>query len=176
MWWYTEGYGKVEKERKDIKGGVRERDGGAYCFCGKLMWSIWAMWLLQHTPWVTSATPKGNWNCMSPPSFFSLFFFFSGNKRRCMLSILLWDWASKTTACSYMYHSPSSPKTIYREQTHTHTHPLRCGHVVPCFPGHFLWSCCFIVFADPISLPLWCDFSFCCPDQSYSHGSPGKEK
>lgn len=42
--------------------------------------------------------------------------------------------------------------------TYTHTHR-----------GYFLWSCCFIVFADPISLPLRCDFSQCSP----SHGSPG---
>lgn len=66
------------------------------------------------------ATPKGNWNCIVVPhhhnhphfflffSFFS-FFFLLGNKRRSMCSILPRVWANKTTACSYMYRSPSSP-------------------------------------------------------------------
>lgn len=43
--------------------------------------------------------------------------------------------------------------------THTHRHTHR---------GYFLLSCCFIVFADPISLLSRCDFS----QRSYSHGSP----
>lgn len=115
--------------------------------------------------WPNHATPKGSRNCIVPP----LFSFFLGNKRRYMSSILPREWANKTTACSYMYRSPSPPKNIF------HMRPLRGGHVA-CFPGHFLWSCCFIVLTDPISLPLWCDFSFCCPGQSHSYGSPGKEK
>lgn len=123
MWWWTEGLKEVEKEgerRKNIWRRDRERGGvcgGAYCFCGKLMRSIWTMWLLQHTPWVTSATPhpRATGITLWAPLFsaLSFFFFFLGNKRRCMSSILPREWANKTTACSYMYRSPSSPKNIF---------------------------------------------------------------
>lgn len=110
-WWWTEGKEKVERGR-NIKGERR----GAYCFCGKLMRSIWTMWLLQHTPWVTSATPKGNWNCNASPLPFLTFFF--SNKRRCMSSILPREWTNKTTACSYVYRSPSFLLKIYSRNKH----------------------------------------------------------
>ena len=115
MWWWTESLETVEKDgkrRKNIWGG------GSILF----LWQIDAIHLNHVTPAAHSlsdqhcATPKGNWNCIvSPPptSFFYSFLFFLGNKRRCMSSILPREWANKTTACSYMYRSPSSPKNIF---------------------------------------------------------------
>lgn len=88
------------------------------------MRSIWTMWLLQHTPWVTSTTPKGNWNCnVSPPPlpcspFLTFFSFSASNKRRCMSSILPRKWTNKTTACSYVYRALSSPLKIYSGNKH----------------------------------------------------------
>lgn len=151
--------------RKDMSEGV--------LFYSKLMWSIWTMWLLQHTPRVTSTTPHPRATGIAlqhlptthSPSLYS------SNKRRCISSILLREWANKTTACSYMYHSPSSLRNVF-----VTTHIQRAGRVA-CFPDHFLWSCCFIVLADPISLPSLVWFLFLLPPfQSRSHGSPEKEK
>lgn len=98
--------------KRSMKGREKQM-GRAYCFCGKLMRSICTMWLLQHTPWVTSTTPKGNWT----PSFFFFFYTFLSNMRWYMSSILPQEWANKTTACCYMYCIPSSPRNIFQEHT-----------------------------------------------------------
>lgn len=152
------GWKKGRDREKNVK-GWRERDGGVDCFSGKLMRSIWTMWLLQHAPWVTSTTPKGNWNYIVNPSFFSFF-----RQYGTMYVLYFAMRVSKKTKqqqpvviCTIVLLSLK----IYSTNTHTHTHAAWSGRVA-CFPGHSLWSCCFIVFADPISLPLWCDFSLSC--------------
>lgn len=141
------------------------------------LWQIDAIHLNHVTPVAHSlsdqhcATPKGNWNCIvSPPPL--LFSFFQAIRDDVCPPFCHGSEQTKRQPVVICIVVPL-PLKIY--STNTHTHSLRVGHVA-CFPGHFLWSSCFIVFADPISLPLWCDFSFCCPGQSYSHGSPGKEK
>lgn len=126
---------------------------GIYCFSSKLMWFIWTMWPLSTLPeWPMPRHTQGQLELHWAP-FFTLF---------CFVFLK----AIRNDVCPPFYHKTEQtkqqpvvictvvflPLRIYIPLiTHTHTWLV---------PGCFLQSCCFIVLADPISLPLRCDFSF----------------
>lgn len=69
-----------KRKARRVRERGREREREEVYFCGKLMRSIWAMWLLQHTPRVTSAVPHPRatgialWAATSPPLLLSFIF------------------------------------------------------------------------------------------------------